>query len=110
MSDTLPTVLIINGPNLNLLGVREPETYGTQTLDDIQALCEAHGKMIGLNVLFYQSNAEGDMVNWIHEAKTLDAGIIINAGAYTHTSVALLDALLAVQPPRLLGECAFEDG
>ena len=94
-------IVIINGPNLNLLGVREPETYGTQTLEDIQALCEAHGKTIGLNVLFHQSNAEGDLVNWIHEAKTLDAGIIINAGAYTHTSVALLDALLAVQRPTI---------
>ncbi|MBM3617259.1 MAG: type II 3-dehydroquinate dehydratase [Alphaproteobacteria bacterium] len=93
-------ILILNGPNLNLLGTREPEVYGTETLADIQSLCEKTAQPLGLTVDFRQSNHEGDIVSAIHEVvKGGFAGIIINAGAYTHTSVAILDALLAVKVP-----------
>lgn len=88
-------VLVINGPNLNLLGTREPEIYGYDTLADIEARCQALGKVQGLAVEFKQSNYEGAIVEWIHDAiNTIDA-IVINAGAYTHTSVAIHDALRA---------------
>lgn len=93
-------ILILNGPNLNLLGTREPEVYGTETLADIQSLCEAKGRDSGLEIDFRQSNHEGEIVSAIHEVvKGGYHGIIINAGAYTHTSVAILDALLAVKVP-----------
>lgn len=93
-------ILILNGPNLNLLGTREPEVYGTETLADIQSLCEQTAHAQGLTVDFRQSNHEGEIVSAIHEAVKGDfAGIIINAGAYTHTSVAILDALLSVKVP-----------
>lgn len=93
------TVLVLNGPNLNLLGSREPEIYGYETLNDVAALCERAAKPLGLAVDFRQSNSEADLVNWIQEARTSRAGIIINAGAFTHTSVALLDALTASTLP-----------
>ena len=92
-------VLIINGPNLNLLGKREPEIYGTETLSDIEAGCKAKASELGLDVEFVQSNDEGQLVDWIHAAREKNAAIIINAGAYTHTSIALLDALSAVTIP-----------
>ena len=92
-------VLIINGPNLNLLGKREPEIYGTETLGDIEARCRAKAGELGLEVEFVQSNDEGQLVDWIHAAREKNAAIIINAGAYTHTSIALLDALSAVTIP-----------
>lgn len=95
----MPRILILNGPNLNLLGTREPETYGTETLSDIQSLCEQKATKLGLEVDFRQSNHEGELVSWVQEALKNHDGIIINAGAYTHTSVALLDALLAVKKP-----------
>lgn len=95
----MPKILILNGPNLNLLGTREPEIYGTETLADVQALCEREGKALGLSVDFRQTNHEGELVEWIHEARKGFAGVIINAGAYSHTSVAILDALLALQIP-----------
>lgn len=88
-------VLVLNGPNLNLLGTREPEIYGHETLSDIAALCERMAQSLGIAVDFRQSNSEAELVNWIQEARTSRAGIIINAGAFTHTSVALLDALNA---------------
>ena len=92
------TVLILNGPNLNLLGTREPEVYGKQTLADVQALCERACAANGFALDFRQSNHEGALVDWIHEAGKLQAkgklaGVILNAGAYTHTSIALHDAI-----------------
>lgn len=94
-----PTVLVLNGPNLNLLGTREPEIYGTETLADIEQRCRKRGKALGLAIDFRQSNSEGELVGWIQEARGRANGIIVNAGALTHTSVALLDALLAVEMP-----------
>lgn len=100
MSKLLP-VLIVNGPNLNMLGVREPETYGTRTLGDLEALCREAAKSLGVEVDCRQSNNEGELVTWIQESRTKNSGIIINAGAYSHSSVALLDALLAVNLPTI---------
>ena len=94
-------ILVINGPNLNLLGSREKEKYGNVSIKDIQKKCEIHCKKIGLEVDFKQSNVEGEIVNFIQLAKENYAGIIINAGGYTHTSVAILDALLAVKKPSI---------
>jgi 3-dehydroquinate dehydratase-2 len=92
-----PTILIINGPNLNMLGKRQPEVYGHETLADIEAACIRHASLAGLEVEFRQSNHEGDLVDWIQGARERVAGIIINAGAYTHTSIAILDALLSAE-------------
>ncbi len=94
-------VFILNGPNLNLLGTREPEIYGADTLADVETRCGAKAKTLGLSIEFRQTNLEGELVNWIHEAREKAAGIIINAGAYTHTSVALHDALKAVGLPAI---------
>jgi 3-dehydroquinate dehydratase-2 len=94
-----PKILVINGPSLNMLGTREPEIYGSETLADIEAASRTRGRELGLEVEFRQSNAEGDMVDWIQQARTSHAGLIVNAGAYTHTSVAVLDALLACSLP-----------
>ena len=93
------TILILNGPNLNLLGTREPEIYGTATLGDIEAQCAAKGKALGLAVDFRQSNHEGTLVDWVQEGRGTTEGLIVNAGAYSHTSLALLDALLAYPAP-----------
>lgn len=92
-------ILVINGPNLNLLGTREPEIYGRTTLDDVKAATTAQAKARGLAADFRQSNDEGELVEWIQDARASAAGIIINAGAYTHTSVAILDALQACGKP-----------
>ena len=94
-------ILVINGPNLNLLGTREKEKYGNISLEDIKKKCELHGEKINLDVEFKQSNVEGEIVNFIQEARKTHKGIIINAGGYTHTSVAILDALLAVKKPTI---------
>lgn len=94
-----PRVLILNGPNLNLLGTREPEVYGRTTLDDIEQACRDKGRVLGLEVDCRQSNNEGELVGWIQEARGRDAALIVNAGAFTHTSVAILDALQAVELP-----------
>ena len=94
-------ILVINGPNLNLLGSREKEKYGNVSLQDIQKKCEAHSGEIGLKIDFKQSNVEGEIVNFIQDAREKYEGIIINAGGYTHTSVAILDALLAVKKPTI---------
>ena len=94
-------ILVINGPNLNLLGTREKEKYGNASLADIQKKCEAHCKKIDLQVDFKQSNVEGEIVNFIQDTKEKHQGIIINAGGYTHTSVAILDALLSVKKPTI---------
>jgi 3-dehydroquinate dehydratase-2 len=93
------TIHIINGPNLNLLGTREPEIYGTTTLADIEAMCAARAESHGLAAQCFQSNDEGELVSIIQAARTDAAGLIINAGAYSHTSVAILDALQAVTAP-----------
>ncbi len=92
-------LLILNGPNLNLLGTREPEVYGAETLGDIEAACIHRAETLNLQVDFRQSNAEGELVDWIQQARGQYAALIINAGAYTHTSVAILDALLALDIP-----------
>lgn len=90
---------VLSGPNLNLLGVREPEIYGRQTLDDVRQLCEARAAQHGFAVVFRQSNHEGQLIDWVQEAREKGAGIIINAGGLTHTSIALLDALQAAELP-----------
>lgn len=92
-------VLIVNGPNLNMLGLRQPEVYGRESLADVEALCRAHAATLGVEVEFRQSNNEGDLVTWIQGARGRCSGIVINAGAYTHTSIAILDALLAAEVP-----------
>ncbi len=93
------TVLILNGPNLNMLGTRQPTIYGRETLADIEVLCRQHAAGLGFGVDFRQSNHEGQLVDWIQEGRRTAAGMIVNAGAYTHTSVAILDALLACDLP-----------
>lgn len=93
------TFYVLNGPNLNALGKREPGIYGGQTLADIEALCRAGGETLGYAVEFRQSNHEGDLVDWIHEGGDKAAGIAVNAGAYTHTSIALHDAIRAIKVP-----------
>lgn len=92
-------VLIINGPNLNMLGTREPSVYGYQTLADIEALCEEEAEQLALEIDFRQSNSESQIIDWIQEAKNEFVGIIINPAAFTHTSVAIMDALLATGLP-----------
>jgi 3-dehydroquinate dehydratase-2 len=94
------TVYVLNGPNLDLLGTREPEIYGRATLADVEKLCRATAKQHGLAIEFRQSNHEGEIIDWIHEARDKHAvGVIINPAGYTHTSVAILDALLAIEAP-----------
>lgn len=99
--DGMPkTIYVLNGPNLNLLGTREPDTYGRSTLADVEKLCRSTAGRHDLAVEFRQSNHEGELVDMIHEAGAKQAsGIVINAGAYTHTSIALHDALMAVKVP-----------
>ena len=94
-----PTILVLNGPNLNLLGLREPEIYGRETLSDIEEACLERAAELGLQLDFRQSNHEGQLVDWIHEARQTADGIILNAGAYSHTSIALMDALAAAELP-----------
>lgn len=93
------SILVLNGPNLNLLGVREPKTYGSDTLADIEEACLERAAALDLSLDFRQSNHEGQLVDWIQEARESADGIVINAGAYTHTSVAILDALRACELP-----------
>ena len=94
-----PLIYVLNGPNLNLLGVREPAIYGSETLADLRSRTEKTAAARGLAIEFRQSNIEGEIVNWVQEARGKAKGIIINAGAYTHTSVAILDALQAAELP-----------
>lgn len=93
----MPSILILNGPNLNLLGTRQPEIYGGTTLGDIEAMCRAHAPDCSLS--FAQSNHEGALVDALHAAKGAQDGVILNAGAYTHTSIALRDAIASVELP-----------
>ncbi|MBA85763.1 type II 3-dehydroquinate dehydratase [Thalassobius sp. S69A] len=93
------TIYILNGPNLNLLGKREPEIYGADTLQDVAQRCAGVAEAFGLHIRLLQSNHEGQLIDWIHEAREQAAGIIINPAAYTHTSVAILDALNTFDGP-----------
>jgi 3-dehydroquinate dehydratase-2 len=96
----LPIIFVLNGPNLNLLGTREPAIYGTTTLDDVGAMLSAHGEKLGVHVDMRQSNHEGHLIDWLHEANAVGAkAVILNAGAYTHTSLALYDAMKSIQVP-----------
>ena len=95
------TVLVLNGPNLNLLGEREPEVYGSATLADVEALCREAATASGLVVDFRQSNHEGVLIDWVQEGRVGIAGLVINAAGYTHTSVALRDALSTCRVPRV---------
>jgi 3-dehydroquinate dehydratase-2 len=97
---SLPVVYVINGPNLNLLGTREPGIYGADTLDDIAAMLVARAQELGVEVDVRQSNHEGHLVDWLHEAQAEGArAVLLNAGAFTHTSIALLDAIRAIKTP-----------
>lgn len=94
-------ILILNGPNLNLLGTRQPEVYGTTTLADVEAMCLEKAAQVGVTVECRQSNYEGQLVDWIQQAKGVFDALIINGGAYTHTSIAILDAINSVEIPTL---------
>ena len=94
-------IYVLNGPNLNMLGVREPAVYGKDSLDDVRRRTQARAEKMGLAIDFRQSNHEGELITWIQDARGKAAGIIINAGGYTHTSVAILDALQAAELPAI---------
>ena len=94
-----PLILVLNGPNLNLLGTREPEIYGTGTLDDLETLCAETAEGLGIGIDFRQTNIEGELVSWIQEARGNAAGLIINPAAYSHTSIAIMDAIHALDIP-----------
>ena len=92
-------IYVLNGPNLNMLGLREPAIYGSDSLDDVRKKAEARAKALGLTIDFRQSNIEGELVTWVQEARDKAAAIILNAGAYSHSSIALLDAMQAAELP-----------
>ena len=96
-----PRILVVNGPNLNMLGVREPAVYGRDRLADIEKLCRKAGREFALAIDFRQSNHEGEIVGWLQEARAAHAGIVINAGAYTHTAIDILDALQLTELPAI---------
>ena len=98
-SAQLPLVAVLNGPNLNMLGLRQPEIYGRATLDEVEALCAETAERLGLAIDFRQTNGEGELISWVHECRGRAAGIVINPAGYSHTSIALLDALKAVELP-----------
>lgn len=93
------SLLVLNGPNLNLLGTRQPGIYGAATLADVETLCHGAGARLDLDIDFRQSNHEGVLIDWIHEARGRHAGIVLNAGALTHSSIAIMDALASVELP-----------
>ncbi|SMR71991.1 3-dehydroquinate dehydratase [Aliiroseovarius halocynthiae] len=97
----MSSLLILNGPNLNMLGVRQPEIYGATRLQDIKTLCIARAKELGISCAFEQTNIEGELVTMIQDARGVHDAIILNAGAYTHTSIALMDAILASEVPTI---------
>lgn len=97
--DSLPLVAVLNGPNLNMLGLREPALYGAATLDDVEQLCAETGERLGLSIDFRQTNGEGELVSWVQECRGRARGIVINPAGYTTTSIALMDALLAAELP-----------
>lgn len=92
-------IYVLNGPNLNLLGTRQPEIYGTTTLKDVERRCEAKAKTLGYDIVFRQSNREGELVDWIQEANREGSALVLNAAAYTHTSIALYDVLVTLAIP-----------
>lgn len=94
-----PLIVVLNGPNLNLLGTRQPEIYGAATLDDVEALCAETAEQLGLAIDFRQTNGEGELITWVQECRGRAAGIVINPAGYSHTSIALMDALKAVDLP-----------
>jgi 3-dehydroquinate dehydratase-2 len=94
-----PLILVLNGPNLNLLGAREPEVYGTGTLDELETLCAETAEGLGIAIDFRQSNIEGELISWVQEARGRAAGLIINPAGYSHTSIALMDAVLTLDIP-----------
>jgi 3-dehydroquinate dehydratase-2 len=103
---TLPLIVVLNGPNLNMLGqtrpvLGEPDLFGTATLDDAEALCAETAERLGMAIDFRQSNVEGELISWVHECRGRAAGIIINPAGYAHTSIPLMDALLAVDVPAI---------
>jgi 3-dehydroquinate dehydratase II len=98
-SESRPLVAVLNGPNLNMLGLRQPHIYGSATLDDVEQLCAETAEVLGLGIDFRQTNGEGELVTWVQECRGRAAGIVINPAGYTTTSVALLDALLAAEVP-----------
>ena len=100
-SSSPPLVAVLNGPNLNMLGLRQPGIYGHATLDDVEALCAETAEQLGVAIDFRQTNGEGELISWVQECRGRASGIILNPGGYTHTSVALLDALLAVELPAI---------
>jgi 3-dehydroquinate dehydratase-2 len=99
VSERLPLVAVLNGPNMNLLGVRQPALYGAATLDDVESLCAETAEALDLAIDFRQSNHEGELVSWIQDCRTRAAGIVINPAGYTTTSIAIMDALLASELP-----------
>jgi len=98
-SDDHTLIAVLNGPNMNMLGLRQPELYGGFTLDDVEQLCAESGEMLGLAIDFRQTNVEGELISWVQECRGRAAGIVINPAGYTTTSIALMDALLAVELP-----------
>lgn len=94
-----PLIVVLNGPNLNMLGMRQPEVYGRATLDDVEQICIQAAERLDVGIDFRQTNGEGELVSWVHECRNRAQGIVINPAAYGHTSIALLDALLAVELP-----------
>jgi 3-dehydroquinate dehydratase-2 len=96
---TPPLIAVLNGPNLNLLGTRQPEVYGSATLDEVEALCAETAEQLGLAIDFRQTNVEGELITWVQECRGRAAGIVINPAGYSHTSIALMDALKAVDLP-----------
>ncbi|QUJ77664.1 type II 3-dehydroquinate dehydratase [Sulfitobacter albidus] len=97
----MPSVLVINGPNLNLLGTRQPEVYGRTTLADVEDACRTRAASLGLDVAFVQSNHEGALIDAIHAARGTHDGLVINGGAFTHTSIAIMDAVASVELPMI---------
>lgn len=95
------TVIILNGPNLNMLGTREPEIYGKETLSDIEVLCKNEGKRLNIDIYLRQTNDEGQLIDWVQEVGKEASGLIINPGAYGHTSIALMDAVLGIKIPAI---------
>lgn len=98
-TDAHPLVAVLNGPNMNMLGLRQPQLYGALTLDDVEQLCAESGETLGLAIDFRQTNIEGELISWVQECRGRAAGIVINPAGYTTTSIALMDALLAVELP-----------
>ena len=96
-----PLIVVLNGPSMNMLGLRQPELYGAATLDDVEQLCAETAQGLGLAIDFRQTNAEGELISWVHECRGRARGIVINPAGYTTTSIALMDALLSVELPAI---------